>query len=72
MMTEQQIKFFNRVAIKMVPGMDMETAMKAVLADDRAAIAKVQGMGSYDRAAFDQKLSKQVFASIHMREALAA
>lgn len=68
--SEQERKFFSRVATKMVSGADMEQAMRAVMDEDRAACSKVQSLRPYDKADFAHKMARQVFAVVHMRSAL--
>ena len=70
--TDQELKFFSRMADKMAAGMSMDDAGRAILAEDRASVEKVEKLNSYDRDSFVRRMSRNVYASIHMREALAA
>jgi hypothetical protein len=67
--TQQEELFLSRIAEKMVAGLSMEDAGRAVLADDHRIVETYQR--SPDRGHIAYVIAKQVFASVHTREALA-
>jgi len=69
-LTLQEEKFLSRVAIKMIAGLSLEDAGRAVLADDRRIYTEYLSANSYDRANFAHRMARNVFAIVHARAAL--
>lgn len=73
-LTQQEEIFLNRMAIKMAddPGLSMEDAGRAVIADDQRIRDQIKRMDSYDRRAFSGRLAQHIFVRIHTRLEAAA